>query len=250
MGDIDVPSGEFLINRDVNLGARNMRCESGATLIQTAVAQHFMFNAHGGGSVFNCHFRGPYADVTIPGYNRFPEDFIHLNPPSSGYQIVGNDFNGSGGWTGAVDVYAPNGQPADQFLIGWNTFEHCDYYAVQVTSGTNGRFIHNTAVDCAGWIEADNTAQANTGNVADSNHFTFVNGTGWTNHGGGKWASEFTCGSDAGGKPYDYSGNTCENDIVDGPYGSRLQESPDPVSGTGVGAVYINETCTGGCTVH
>jgi hypothetical protein len=251
-GDVEVPTGSFLINGDVSLGSRNMRCEPGAILNQTVVAEHFMFNARGAGSVFNCHFRGPYTDVSIPSYNLFPEDFIHLTPPSDRYQIVGNDFNGSGGWTEAIDVYASNRQqpPPTNFIIGWNTFEHCSYYATQVTSGTNGQFIYNKSLDCAGWIEADNTGQANTGNVARGNHFTFVNGTGWTNHGGGKWASEFTCGSDAGGKPYDYSGNICENNMVDGPYGSRLQESPDSMTGLGVGAVYIGETCTGGCTVH
>ena len=246
-GDIDVPPGNFLINSNVILGARNLRCESGATLIQTAMAQHFMLMVSGSGSVFNCHFRGPYADTNIPGFNLFPEDFIHLTPPSSGYQIVGNDFNGSAGWTGAIDVYTRGGTPATDFEIGWNTFEHCAYYAVQVTSGQNGLFDNNTAQDCAGFVEADTSSQMNTGNVADSNHFTFIYGTGWTNHGAGRWASEFTCGQSASGNPYDYAGNLCENNIIDGPHASVLAESP--ASG-GVAATYINNTCTGGCIVN
>jgi hypothetical protein len=129
-GDIDVPAGNFLINGDVDLGARNMRCESGAILKQTVLARGTMFQINGTGSVFNCDFRGQY-------YN--------------------------------------------------------------------------------------------------------VNGTGWANHhGAGYWANELTCGQSASGAPFNYSGNTCQDNIVDAAVSSRIAITP--VAGGGA-ATYIGNTC-------
>src|SRR5580692_3086198 len=147
-------------------------------------------------------FCGPRRarSVTGGGFNAFFEDFLHLNPPSNGYRIIGNSFNGTAGYTGAVDVYAPSGLPPQSFIIGWNTFSHCSYYAVQITSGLNALVENNTNLDCAGYVEADNTGQTNTGNVIIGNHLTFTDGTGWSNHGSGSyppvgyWGNELTCG--------------------------------------------------------
>ncbi len=249
-GDIDVPAGTFLINTgNVNLRGRNLRCESGAILEQTVLARRTMFQITGAGSVFNCDFRGPYYNVNGAGYQTYYEDFLHLNPPSNGYRIVGNNFNGSGGYTGAVDVYASDSQqpPPTNGIIGWNTFSHCDYYAVQLTSATNFTIEHNTNQDCAGYIEADDTGQANTGNIVIGNHLTFTYGTGWANHGMGYWANELTCGQSAGGSPYNYSGNTCQNNIVDGTLSSMIAITP---AAGGVAAKYISNTCTRPCTVN
>jgi hypothetical protein len=201
VGDIDVPAGNFLINGHVDLGARNMRCESGAILKQTVLARGTMCQINGAGSVFNCDFRGPYYNVNGAGYQTFYEDFLHLNPPSNGYRIVGNSFNGSGGYTGAIDVYASDARqpPPTNGIIGWNTFSHCGYYAVQLISATKFTIENNTNQDCAGYIEADDTGQANTGNLVIGNHLTFTYGTGWANHGAGYWANELTCGQSASG---------------------------------------------------
>jgi hypothetical protein len=194
-GDLDVPAGTYLLQAGGSLGSRNMRCEPGVVLNQpTLAANRAMFQIHGSGSVFNCNFQGPYYNVNGAGYQTFFEDFLHLNPPSDGYRIIGNTFNGSGGYTGAIDVYASDAQqpPPTNGIIGWNTFSHCDYYAVQLTSGTNFTIENNTNQDCAGYIEADSTGQANTGNIVIGNHLTFTYGTGWANSVARAWGNELT----------------------------------------------------------
>jgi hypothetical protein len=249
-GDLDVPAGTYLLQAGGSLGSRNMRCESGVVLNQpTLAANRAMFQIDGSGSVFNCNFQGPYYNVNGAGYQDFFEDFLHLNPPSTGYRIIGNTFNGSGGYSGAIDVYASDAQqpPPTNGIIGWNTFSHCDYYAVQLTSGTNFTIENNTNQDCAGYIEADSTGQANTGNIVIGNHLTFTYGTGWANSVARSWGNELTCGTDAGNSPFDYSGNICQNNIVDGTASSMI--AIEPVRG-GVAAKYIGNTCTGACTVN
>lgn len=256
-GDVDVPSGTFKINTgvvSVNLGSRNMRCETGAVLTQPiSVNNQRMFGVNGNGSIFNCHFRGANYNHTTPSCNAYPNDFIFLSGNSStcnGYRIIGNDFNGTAGFTGAVDVYANTSQqpPCNNFTVSFNTFEYCSYYAIQLTSGTNGSLAHNTGLDCSGMVEADNTGQQNTGNVADSNHFTFVNGAGVSHGGACNGSTYFGCGVSASGSAYNYSGNTCSNNLIDGPYPSFLWENA--VGGAGNNAHYVGNVCTGGCTIR
>jgi len=47
-------------------------------------------------------------------------------------RLIGNSFNGSGGYTCAIDIYASDAQqaPPTNGIIGWNAFSYCDYYAV------------------------------------------------------------------------------------------------------------------------
>ncbi len=244
------PLRTFVINGQVNLNFRSMRCEPGAVLVQNIAQSQRMFRIYKSTnqSVFNCSFRGPNYNRNSPNYYKFPEDFLWIIPPTTGFRVVGNDFNGSGGYTGAIDVYAgdswPN--PATGTYIGYNSFEHCDYYAIQVTAGLNSQAEYNTSNDCAWWVEADDSGQINTGNVANNNHVTFTYGTGDSQFaGGGRFGSAFTCGHDASSAPYDYSGNYCKNNTVDGPYTSYLQ-----MDASGTPARYCGNTCTGGCVTR
>jgi hypothetical protein len=244
-GDIHVPSGTFKINGQVNLNSRSMYCGAGAVLWASTAQSQRMFRIYNSvnQSMFNCHFRGPNYNQNSPAYHLFPQDFVWVIPPSTNFRMVGNDFNGAGGYTGAIDVYAGAGPAPVGTYIGYNNFDHCDYYAIQVTAGQNTHAEFNTSNDCAWWVEADDNGQTNTGNVANDNHVTFTFGTGDSqNAGGGRFGSEFTCGHDASSSAYNYSGNYCKNNTVDGPYASYLQ-----MDATGTPARYCGNTCTGGC---
>jgi hypothetical protein len=131
--------------------------------------------------------------------------------------------------------------------IAYNTFEHCGYYAVQLTSGTNNKIDHNTLNDCSGFVEADDTGQQNTGNIIDSNHLTFTYGIGmnYPNCNPGCGFNGLTGGSDASGGYFDYSGNTVSNNIVDGTHRSTIL-----INGNNTPAQYHNNTCTGGCRIN
>jgi hypothetical protein len=253
-GDLDVQPGTYLLQTgEITLNNRNVRCETsdaGVVFNQPTLAANLsIFELSGTSTIFNCNFHGPYYNLNGAGYQTYYEDFVHVNPPSNGMQIIGNTFNGSGGYTGAVDIYASSSQqpPATNGVIGWNTFSHCDYYAVQLTSATNYLIENNTNQDCAGYIEADNIGQANTGNIVIGNHLTFTYGTGWANAGAGYWANELTCGQSASGTPFNYSGNNCQNNIVDGTDSSMIAETP---AAGGVAAKYVTNTCTGACSVN
>jgi len=168
-----------------------------------------------------------------------------------GITIADNDFNGIGGWTGAIAIYSSDANqpgPANN-LITYNSFEHCSADAIQLTSGQYNIISHNTVNDCSGMIEADDAGQQNTGNVIDSNHSTFTYGTGAANkYGQNIWNNVFTCGASCSGKACNYSGNTCSNNIVDGPQKSGLLQSA--VGGSQNNAQYIHNTCTQGCSVY
>jgi hypothetical protein len=143
-----------------------------------------------------------------------------------------------------------NSQPPNGTIIEYNTAEHCGYFFLQIASGTNTIVSHNTLNNCPGMAEADSTSQANTGDVADSNHLTFTHGVGCRASilPGCNGFDGLTCGISASATPYNYSGNSCSNNIVDGPHASGLYENA--AGGTQDNATYINNTCTGGCVLN
>lgn len=258
-GDLSVPAGTYKILGTVTVpDTRNIRCDSGAALVnQTSSSSWTMFEFDGNtsGSVFDCQFRGVNYNVNAhPDNQRNFERFIFIQSMGTGgtsgnILIVGNDFNGVGGFVGAVMIYGNdrNQPPPHNVRIAYNTFEHCGYYAVQLTSGTNNRIDHNTLNDCAGFVEADDTGQQNTGNVIDSNHLTFIYGIGMNYPGcnPGCGFNGLTGGADASGAYFDYSGNEVSNNIVDGTNPSTIL-----VNGNNTPAQYSNNTCTGGCQIN
>jgi hypothetical protein len=70
-------------------------------------------NGTANSSIFYCGFRGPNADITgTPVAPLNSSAFIFLaGPNGSGNQIVGNDFNGIGGYTAAIQVASASQQP-------------------------------------------------------------------------------------------------------------------------------------------
>jgi len=212
-----------------------------------------MFNMDGtvGNSIFYCSFRGPNAGLLgQPPHNAVFQSFIQIRSAagvSSSNTIANNDFNGIGGFIGAVMIYgSDSNQPGPQNnLVTYNSFEHCGLYALQLTSGKNNTVSHNTLNDCSGFVEADDTGQVNTGNVIDSNHLTFTFGIGWSYPTGG--CNCLRGGDTAGGIPFDYSGNIVTNNIVDGTYPSTILENAQ--SG-GQPASYSGNTCLEGCQLN
>jgi hypothetical protein len=232
-GDLNVPAGTFKILGTVfqtpgTTAGKNIRCASITTThlqgptSDTVNFVMFNFNGTVGGSVFNCHFRGPNAGVNAhPLTDNSFQMFIQHNAVAgvgSNLQINGNDFDGIGGFIAAINLYANDAnQPGPQNdSITYNTFEHCGFYGVQVTSGRNTLINHNTLNDCAGMIEPDDNGQVNTGNVVDSNHMTCTYGNGQSGGPSPRGACYFSAGIIGGSKPFDFSGNTLSNNIVDG----------------------------------
>jgi hypothetical protein len=258
-GDLDIPTGVFKILGTVDVpDGRNIRCEAGGALVNQTTASDwtmFQFDGNTSGSVFNCQFRGPNYNINgQPGHQSRQIRFIFIqsigNAGTTGNIVIsGNDFNGVGGYVGAVMIYGNDGNqpPPHDVRIGYNTFEHCGYYAVQLTSGTNNKIDHNTLNDCAGFVEADDTRQQNTGNVLDSNHMTYTYGIGMSYSGcnPGCGFDGLTGGSDASGGFFDYSGNTVSNNIVDGTHPSTIL-----INGNNAPAQYNNNTCMGGCQMN
>lgn len=252
-GDLHILSGQlFWVNNTVSIPTnRNILCDSTSGGFKQVNFNIPIFRFSGSNTgLFDCGFRGPNYNNPFPIANQNSGDFIDVGygGHNSNVKIIGNDFNGQAGWTGAIILYESAGgqPPVNNTEISYNTFEHCGYYAVQVTSATNTHIHHNTLNDCSGFIESDNTGQANTGNVVDHNHLSFIHGTGNSIRGGGKFYSELSCGSSCGGKACNFSGNYCHDDIIDGPYHSLLDIAA--VGGSQNQAYYCNESCNGGCT--
>ena len=262
-GDVHVTAGHYLILGNLYFPSnRHMQCDLNSSNQPTAFLQNpsqtsgymILMNSTTNSSIFYCGFRGPNADLnaqTVASANN--DAFIFIQGANgNGNQLVGDDFNGIGGQQAAVMVYASNSTqpPPNGTIISWNTFEHCGYYAVQLTSATNTTISHNTANDCSGMIEPDDTGQANTGNVVDSNHMTFTYGVGC------RQQYESTCygfdGLTCGAAPetgFNFSGNTCTNNIVDGPHSSTIC-AVSPCSHGDPPANYTSNTCTGGCVMN
>ena len=249
-GDLDVPAGLFRLDGTVFVPSnRNIRCEAGSALEYTTTGNIAMFEWRGssGGSVFNCTFRGNNYNINRkPGTSFAFQEFLFIQSvggKGGGLTIANNDFNGIGGWTGAIQLYASDvNQPGPKNnLITQNSFEHCGLYALQLTSGAYNTISYNTLNDCAGFVEADDPGQINTGNIIDHNTLTFVFGIGQWGPGLPAY-NELTCGASPAG--FNYSGNTCSNNIVSGSAGVTAH-----VVRGGVPANYVNNTCSQHCSV-
>jgi hypothetical protein len=259
-GDLDVPSGTFLINDTVMVpNGRQIKCEPGALLKTTSTSSYLMFRFDGnyGGGVWNCHFAGSNYNLSPPGYVPFAQSFIfHQSIGTDGtagdVTIANNDFNGINGYTAAVQIYASDAHqpPPSGDVITCNTAENCGYNFVQLTSARNTTISYNTTTDCSGWIESDDTGQINTGNVVTYNSATFKAGVGYANHGGGNTAgwNHITCGASCSGSACNFSGNICSYNQCGYSVSSGILESA--VGGSSNDAIYVGNTVYGSCTVH
>jgi hypothetical protein len=252
-GDLDVPAGLFRIDSTVYVPSnRNIKCEPGAALEYTTTGNIAMFNWSGTsvGSVFGCQFRGTNYNIKgKPAESDAFQEFIFVQSiegkGGSDLTIANNDFNGIGGFIGAIQLFSSDRNepgPHDN-LITHNSFEHCGLYAVQLVSGRNNIISHNDLTDCNGFVEADNLRQATIGNLIDHNTLTFVYGVGQWGPGLPGY-NELSCGASPEG--FDYSGNTCSNNVVSGSANvpAHIIESVP----RGLRARYTNNSCSTGCT--
>jgi hypothetical protein len=260
-GDLDIPAGTFKLAQvspttiTVPSG-HNVRCENGAVLntnTSTSVNFHiFEFNDTASSSIVNCKFRGPnYNIASIPPLSNSFQSAVYIQTTSALSKshdnlVACNDFNGIAGFIGAVQIYGNDGNQPASFhnTVQSNTAEHCGYYFIQISSGKNNIVTGNTLNDCAGFVEADDIGQQNTGNLVDSNHLTFTYGVGQSASNGGSGCNILTCGLAPAN--FNYSGNTCSNNIVDGTHASSVNRL---VNAGGTPAVYTSNTCTGSCVL-
>ncbi len=253
-GDVWVSAGHYKITGHLYFPSnRHMECAPNAFLENLSPwgseTSHQMIDMQStnNSSIFNCGFRGPNADIRgRPRASLTGSYFIKvIGPGGSNNQIIGNDFNGNGGYTGAVNIYSSDSQqpPPVGTRIEYNTAEHCGYYFVQVTSSIGAVIRYNRLLDCSGFIEADDFGQINRGNLVDSNLLTFIYGVGcrdsiisncngFNGLSGGDWP-----------RGYNYSGNTVSNNVVNGTYPSTILTKVE----AGAPAKYYNNKCLGAC---
>lgn len=261
-GDVLVPAGTFKITGHLYFPSnRHMQCT--LTHGTYGTIESFLKNTSqtttmidmdstNNSSIFYCGFVGPNANISATSTASLNNSFfVRVSGPNgNNNQLVGNDFNGIGGFVGAVFIGAADSQqpPPNATLIEWNTAEHCGYYFLQEASSTNSTVSNNTLNDCSGAIEAADTGQAITGNVVSNNTWTFTYGVGCRASilSGCQGFDGLTCGAAA---EVNYSGNTCSNNTVNGSHGSTICES-SPCANTSNPAVYTGNTCTGGCVLN
>lgn len=220
--------------------------------------QMFDMNSTTGNSIFYCGFRGPNADIVgMPAVNGSAQSFfIRIGVNSRNYQFVGNDFNGNNGVVGMMDFIAPSGGEPSGVVVSWNTFEHCGMYALQISAAVGTTTVANNVLnDCSGFDEGNVTSPPTqvTGVLIENNHLTFTYGVGATEPNANSLLGFTGCsclrgGDSASGGALNYSGNTVENNIVDGPAPSGILINAN--GGSQNDAVYINNTCTGGCVLN
>lgn len=233
-GDVSVAAGGYWINGTVSIpSGRHIQCASGAYFINTSSGDQ-MFAMSGSGSMFYCGFRGPNYNISAkPVYSG---SFVTR---STDLELVGNDFNGIDGFIGAV--YVGNG--GNNAIIEYNTFEHCDYYAVQTGGGNNITETHNTLNDCSLGPECDDTGTTSCSGLVDSNSLTFTYGAGCCGGNGCDGMNGLTTGDNP--TPFNYSGWTISNNSIGGTCGSYYEV--DDGQPAGDMPTLINNSCTGGC---
>jgi hypothetical protein len=96
-------------------------------------------------------------------------------------------------------------------------------------------------------VEADNTGQANTGNLIHDNHAHYPYNTAYAaTKGSGPYTNFQTGGASASGGTFSYSGNSFYNNSCDAQVGSSILQSA--TGGTANQAKYSNNTVSGSCT--
>jgi hypothetical protein len=248
--DVLIPPGTYKISGQVFVPSnRNIQCQSLTTVLlnpQTHSGGNAIFVIAGSQnwSISNCTLQGTNTS-TPPGYDKVNEwNFLvevdaEVGSPNGKGLVTGNVFKNS--WANAaLSVYGNDftGPYSDITVIG-NEFYNCGHYGVSLISAVNSHISYNKAVDCSMGSEADDKGQRNAGNVWDHNYLGKVNGSGWSQQAG---ASPFlTCGTAAG---FDYSGNRCEYNTIDGAW---LYQSTSSLSYQGL---YIENQCINGCSIR
>jgi len=247
--DVLIPPGTYKISGQVMVPSnRNIQCQSLTTVLlnpQTHSGGNAIFVIIGSQnwSISNCTLQGTNTS-TPPGYDPVNEwNFLvevdaAVGSPNSNGLVTGNVFKDS--WANsALTVYGNDFTgPYSNITIAGNEFDNCGHYGVSLISTVNSHVSYNKAVDCSIASEADDLGQQNTGNVLDHNYVGKVHGSGYTQQGGFTFLS---CGSAVG---FNYSGNTCEFNTIDGAW---LYESASSPSHQGL---YIENLCINGCVIR
>jgi hypothetical protein len=247
--DVLIPPGTYKISGQVLVPSnRNIQCQSLTTVLlnpQTHTGGNAIFFVKGSQnwSISNCTLQGTNTS-TPPGYDSVNEwNFLvevdaAVGSPNGNGLVTGNILKGS--WANsALTVYGNDFTgPYSNITIAGNEFYNCGHYGISLISAVNSHISYNKAVDCSMGSEADDLGQQNAGNVWDHNYVGKVQGSGYNQQGGFTFLS---CGSAAG---FNYSGNTCEYNTIDGAW---LYESASSPSYEGL---YIENMCINGCVIR
>jgi polygalacturonase len=247
--DVLIPPGTYKISGQVLVPSnRNIQCQRLATVLinpQTHTDGNAIFVIRGSQnwSISNCTLQGTNTS-TPPGYDAVHEwNFLiavvaEVGSPNTQGLVTGNIFKNS--WANsALSVYGNDiTGPYSDITVAGNEFYNCGHYGVSLTSAVNSHISLNKAVDCSMANEVDDLGQRNSGNVWDHNYVGKVKGSGWGQTAQGD--TLLSCGTANG---FDYSGNTCEYNTIDG---AVLYESTSRVSYQGL---YIENQCINGCLI-
>lgn len=255
-GDLNVAAGCYEITGNVIWpSSRHVQCAHDSAFkplayFKNETSGQWIMNDWDGtnyDSIYYCGFRGPnYNKGSQPVFSSNAEAFIREqiggSTMTTNAQIVGNDFNGVGGFLAAVYITAGGSSTIgnDGTFIGYNTFEYCGYNAVQEGGTSNSRVVFNTMSDCSIDLEADVGTWLFIGNVIDHNTMTFTFGVGDVQPNGGSGFNGLTCGNVG---TVDYSKNVCQNNVLLGTHASGICATTACVNNGQTPAKYYNNTC-------
>jgi hypothetical protein len=259
-GDIFIPAGTYVIKTGIRVTSsyHNIQCADNAVLIDPAHGTApqdttlLQFIGSGYNSVVGCTFQGtnvPVNSSTPPGYDAVAEfNYLLLIGFSNagGNLILGNHF--AYGWANSeLQTAGSTSTASNNTEIVNNFFEQCGHYAYAATESNNNTFAFNRVVDCNLGGEGNSGDPAggslNAGNIYEYNKLLCVNGAGYNAQG-----CMFLTGGNAAG--INYGGDQVLNNWLTGCGslscgGIHLNESN--VNGP---ALYTNNQCGSGCSVH
>jgi hypothetical protein len=256
-GDVLIPAGVYVIATQVKLTTNyhNIQCKEGAILINP---QHtnspgnsiFAFQTSSYSSIVGCNLQGtnvPVNGSTKPGYDINTENNfeVFIQAPSVSDMIIGNHF--AYGWANSeLIINGSSTTGSNNNIVVNNFFEQAGLYGWAITEGDNNICEYNRVVDANSGSEGNagdpTNGSLNTGNITAYNQFLCVNGAG-NSAGAG---SMYVTGGNAAG--VNYGGNQLPDNSISGcasGSGIWLWES----NGAGQ-AVYTNNQCGTGCSVH
>jgi hypothetical protein len=259
-GDVFIPSGNYVFGSGVTLTTNyhNIQCADGAVLIDpnhgsSGSAILDLRSSHN--SFIGCTWEGtnvPPSGSAQTGYDIGIEfdNLVYIKNAATGNLFAGNTFLYTWGNSEVLFTGNTSSSGGNNNTFVNNTFDKCAHYAVSVSEGNNNVFMYNRVVDCdfGGEGNPGDSASVNTGNVYAYNKHLCVNGESATS---GQGCMYLTGGNAAG---VNYGGNQVFNNQLSGcgslscsggSSGIHILEANAPGP-----AVYTNNQCGSGCSVH
>jgi hypothetical protein len=262
-GDIFIPAGTYLTQNSINITTNyhNIQCADNAILITphhgSGGSAVFSLTGASYNSIIGCNIQGsnvPIDGSTAPGYdinNEFDIP-VYIKSGSNNNFFAGNHFAYSWGNSEFLLTCGTACSGGNSNTIVNNWFEQGGHYCWSISEGNNNIFEYNKMVDCDSGSEGNpgdpTNGSLNTGNIFAYNKLLCVNGDRGTS---GQGCMYLTGGNAAG---VNYGGNQVFNNQLSGcgsltcsggSSGIRILEANAPGP-----AIYTNNQCGSGCSVH